>query len=127
MGEGKLDSYHSFKAVDIDALGHAYINEILSNYAGGTLNKKLPGRIGGWSDNQFPASLNTFRNTAEDVNDAMANWSMAEKRAYLKEFYRLMAEGSEGGLPKLYWKEYKKTQAGFTQDVFNEKLLEAYK
>ena len=38
-----------------------------------------------------------------------------------------MAQGSKGGLPKVFWKEYNKMKAGFTQDVFNEKLLESYK
>lgn len=127
MADGHLDSYHSFNAVDIDALGAGYIDNILQSYAGGVLHKKAPGKSFGWFDDQLPESLNKFRGTVDGLKDAMSKWSLAEKRAYLKEFYRLMAEGKEGGLPKIFWSEYRKTQAGFTQDVFNEKLLDAYK
>ena len=126
MADGHLDSYHSFNAVDIDALGAEYIDKILQSYAGAVLNTKAPGASFGWLNSAMPESINKFRATVSSAKDALANWTLAEKRIYLKEFYRLMAEGKEGGLPKLFWDDFKKTQAGFTQDVFNEKLLESY-
>ena len=68
--------YHSLNAADIDALGSSYIDNILNSYVGGTLNKKAPGKYGGWSDDQLPASLNKFRGTVGGLKEAMVNVGM---------------------------------------------------
>ncbi len=53
--------------------------------------------------------------------------SPAELRSFTREFYINVAKKEEGGLPEAYWGDYRESLGGFTEDVMDESLLEAYR
>ena len=124
LAGGDLKAAGSLTPGDIDNLGDFYIEKIFRNIPGNAFAKKLPGQ-GGWTDAQFPASINVFRNKYDGILDAL-KMPTSEKREFLREWYRLMAKRKQGGLPDTFWKDYRQNLAGFTDDVINEDLLKEY-
>ena len=101
---------------DIDRLGDAWLDKLMVGGGDGLLSPN-------WKN--LPASIERFREEFAKIGD----WRKAPnalKREYLKEYTRLIEKGAEGGLPKEHWKHYRKSKAGFTEDVINTDLLETY-
>ena len=78
-----------------------------------------------WVTAKLPDSIVPLRNRVLD-RLAQKNLTMTEKREYLKEYYRLSSQKKQGGLPKPHWEDFKSSDAGFTDDVLEEALLQDY-
>ena len=61
-----------------------------------------------------------------DMKGMLVETRMAEKRGFLETWYTKVVKGRDRKMPKVFWEDYRKTNAGFTDDVINESLLEAY-
>ena len=137
-----LDSAESLSPSDIDRLGDAYIDKVLKAETGPFA----------FSDVARPSQRLSYAETVRRKQDRDRLWkdarslvdvhvkydhdparfyreaSLADKRSYLKDYYARKAiskatKGAEGGLPKLFWEKYRPTQAGFTADVMDARLL----
>ena len=111
LNAGNLDELHSLSPVDIDNLGEVYIDRIFRQ------NTAL-----GWAGdpNAIPQQIR------ELGAKARASGTLADKREFLREYYRRIALKEEGGLPKVQWKDFRPSQAGYTEDVLDKSLLESY-
>ena len=115
ISKGYYDEMASLSPADIDRLGPSYIDKIFNvNKSLGSLNKA-----------KLPDSLIPLRNRLK-VEFRNGTVTTAAKRAYLREYFRLVALKKDGGLPKVFWKGFRKTKAGFTDDVLDEALLKSY-
>lgn len=52
--------------------------------------------------------------------------SQEEKRAWLIDYYTRMSQGPSGGLPKVFYEDYRVTLTGWMDDIINEGLLINY-
>ena len=118
ISRGFRDDMTSLSPADIDRLGPSYIDKILD--ANGL-------RSPNWSTTRFrlPDSIVPLRNRVIEGR-AAGTLSLDDKRAYLREFFRLVEQKDAGGLPKTFWQDFRKTKAGFTDDVLDEALLDFY-
>ncbi len=112
---------HSFSPKDIDALGDKYVDTIFVHHAHYITDDLY--------DFDVPPSIRDIRIKIIDAGGPsrqIYDVPMPDKREFLKEYARLAALKEEGGLPKDFYKRYKVNQAGFTDDVLDDQLLEAY-
>ena len=125
---GFLDETSSLSPDDIDRLGDAWMGRIM----GGTPGLMIGGRIKGGTafvPKNVSPTLRTLVAKLLPYKGSAAEWvnaPAADMRAYLREYYRLMALGGQGGLPSAHWKAYRSSHAGFVEDVANENLLVRY-
>ena len=116
---GHIDAIDSFTPDDIDRLGTAYIDKVF-RYSG------ADGLLAtGW-DHRIPAHLAPYRDKVLAAKARGGPVPEADVRDYLKEYFRLTAQKEKGGLPKVLWRDFKSTHAGFTADVLDPTLLQAY-
>ena len=116
---GELDTMDNLSPVDIDNLGEVYINKLFSNSAVRWLKP----------DSDLIAGVKTgpLRETVERTSTIAAeNITLADKRALLRAWHREVELQDAGGLEKVMWKDYKKTKAGWTDDVLEKRLLDDY-
>lgn len=109
----------SLKPKDIDMLGDGYIR---------SLEKRWVETAKGWANNSAKG-INGLPETLRDVvRRKMEHQSLSttELRDWFKDFYTRMAQKQEGGLPKSWYEDYRKSFGGFTEDVYNKNLLESY-
>ena len=107
ISKGFRDDMTSFTPADIDRLGASYIDKILD--ANGL-------RSPNWNTTRLPDSIVPLRNRVIEGR-AAGSLTIDDKRAYLREFFRLAGQKQDGGLPKPFWKDFRQTKAGFTDDV----------
>ena len=120
ISKRRSEAMESILPEDLDLLGDFWVEKLKDGPGAGFL----------WDfyDDQVPSALKPYRDRLKaagggsDSKEGPINlW-----RDYFREYYRLKSMGAEGGLPKDHWKAYKKTQAGFAEDVFDEDLLRGY-
>jgi len=120
---GELTSLRmSLKPSDVDNLGQGYIKTLGESLISGlSATKKNTKGLGffEWSPPEWAKSYIAKHDSGEGL-------SPAELRSFTREFYINVAKKDEGGLPEAYWGDYRKSLGGFTDDVMNESLLEAY-
>ena len=141
--ENRLDSVDSLSAKDITNLGDAYMDKIFklrgeqlftTGFRLGQSAFKFPGSLNAIRDkmvarygDRIIADLGTDISQRTAASNALReSLTAADKREILTEWYRLIEQGKDGGMPKNFLIDYRKTKAGFTDDVFNPKLLESY-
>ena len=110
----------SLTPTDIDNLGDDYIDKIWDV----TGRELFAAKQGG-----LPKTLRDVLQSYDPGSNPYTGHrevSRETQRQILKDYYRRMARGSKGGLPKSMWSQYDKERAGFTSDILNVDLLERY-
>lgn len=101
---------HSLTDKDIDNLGDFYIDGLMKRFGD---KKNL-----WWKKIEMP---NDFVSLRQKVFDGTA--SIEEKRTYCKMYLAEIRKKSAGAFPKVWWKSYRPTQGGWTDDVLQKDLL----
>ena len=121
MADGELEKYTSLSPDDIDRLGEFWLDHILLTTSI-PLEEMQPWR--GW---KWPPSIRKWREKYKGLGQAgMLHAPLAEKRAYLRDYFERIALKEKSGMPKALWEDFRKSHAGFTAQVANVRLLEAY-
>jgi hypothetical protein len=112
-GKEALQMRASLTPEDIDRLGDYYI-------------QKLPevDNMVAWKKNMNwtpPEDMIDLLNKAEDET-----LTIDERRQLQRLYAEKIPLKEKGGLPKLAWEDYRKTQGGWTADVLNKDALERY-
>lgn len=101
---------HSLTDKDVDNLGDFYIDGLMKRFGdkGNLLWKKI----------EMP---NDFVSLQQKIFDGTA--TIEEKRTYCKMYLAEIRKKSAGAFPKVWWKSYRPTQGGWTDDVIQKDLL----
>jgi hypothetical protein len=111
----------SLKPTDIDNLGQPFVDKIGKD--------KLSTAVAvqkNWQKNKTGRSLPEWTEPYLDKY-ITGEITPGEIRSFTRKFYETIAKKEEGGFPDFWWKDYRATLGGFTEDVMDESLLEAYR
>ena len=115
ISRGFYDEMRGFSAADLDRLGRPYIDEIWKDWSPQILGTTDPRR-----------SITRPQHIADWATKNAGKLTLEKKREGLKLFFEDIAKKESSGYPKQIWSYYRKSQAGFTDDVANEALLKEY-
>ena len=112
---GEIDAFYSLSPDDIDAFGDFYINRVFE-----ATYKSYFGRSSEWRGTEFPEEVKPWIQRIRDGEP----FTVEQKREALTAWYADLAKGPDSTLPKTFTKDFRKSKAGFTDDVMNRSLLD---
>ena len=128
---GFIEASDSLSPTDIDNLPDSIISDIMSTRPELLLESsrlipnelkplanKIRQIIGVTNTTSRKEKYKLFRNAMR--NNKIPNLLI---RNYLHEYYRLVALKQNGPLPKIYWKEFRKTDTDWTEDLVDKSIL----
>ena len=98
-----------------DEVGDYYVERVYKLTLGTYL-----GRGSKWQPSKYPEQIRPWVERIKGCDTL----TLAEKREALVAWYTEMGRGADSGLPKNFQDSFRKSKAGFTEDVMDRSLLE---